>query len=114
MKLWHIAQWGNKKDGPNGHDTQCIVAAVDLKSAVEKAELHISHMFDNSSYRDGKADAAYLLGDDGKPDGEPQLVIRPWVDFADNLGHYPSWHRRYWDTGEWADTESIYGPDSTS
>lgn len=115
MKLWHIAQWGNKKDGPNGHDTQCIVAAVDLKSAVEKAELHIGHMYSSIDlYRDGKADVAYLLGEDGRPDGEAQLVIRVWLDNAFNLGHYPAWYRHYWDTNEWADSESVYGSEPIS
>lgn len=108
MKLWHIAQWGNKKTGPDGLDTQCIVSAVDLKSAVEKAELHIPYQYDSYSYRNGKADVAYLLGEDSRPDGDPQLIVGVWVDMACNLTHNPAWFRQY-ESDEWVDQKTMDG-----
>lgn len=109
MKLWHACQWGNREDGVNGWDTQCIVTAIDLKSAVEKAEFHFQQMDRcGTTYRDGRADSIYLMGDDGRPDGEPQLVTRIWVDAAANLMRYPSWHRHP-ETNEWIDHKTMYG-----
>jgi len=106
MKLWHVIQWGNEKDGFNGWDTQCVVAAIDLKSAVEKAQELFGYYAIN--YRGGLADTVRLLGDDGRPDGEARLVIRIWVAFGDNLCHYETWHRQT-DTGEWVDFKTMYG-----
>lgn len=109
MKLWFVIQWGNKDDGPNGWDTQCIVTAADMKQAIEKAQLHFTQ-FGNplDPYRGGKADAINLMGEDGRPDGEPQLVVRIWVAFGDNMMHNPAWFRHP-ETDEWLDQKTMYG-----
>lgn len=107
MKLWHVTQWGNVIDGVNGWDTQCIVSASTMEAAIEKGEIHISD-YGSGKYRDGKADTIYLLGDDNRPDGEPKLVVRVWVAFADNLGHYPSWHKH---EDKWIDSKTLYEPE---
>lgn len=106
MKLWHVIQWGNKDDGPNGWDTQCIVAATDLKSAVDKAQLHIGDF--GNGYRDRLADTAHHIGDDGKPDGEAQLVIPVWVAVGINMRRIELWHRHPL-TNEWVDHKTMFG-----
>jgi hypothetical protein len=106
MKLWHVAQWGNHEDGGNGADTNCIVRAPDLKTAINIAEDHFDGVMDE--WNNGVADVAYLLGDDCSPLEEAKVVVRLWIDHAFNLGHYDSWHRDY-DTGEWVDAEAMYG-----
>lgn len=82
------------------------MAAPDLNSAVEKAEVHFRDY--NSNYREGTSDTIFMLGDDGRPEGEARLVVRVWVAFADNLGHYPSWHRHH-KTNEWTDSDVLFG-----
>jgi hypothetical protein len=106
VKLWHVAQWGNPKDGPDGWDTQCIVAAPNMQAAIQFGQERFRDQ--NGEYRDNKADTIYHMGDDGRPDGEPRLVTRVYVDVAMNLGGYPAWHRK-WDTDEWLDTATMYG-----
>jgi hypothetical protein len=107
MKLWHIAQWGNKEDGVNGWDTQCVVAAPNLAEAVKFAEARFQD-YNGANYAGGIAHCAFLMGDDGEQDGEACLVLRVWVSFGDNPGNYPSWHRHP-ETDEWLDTETMYG-----
>lgn len=109
MKLWHIAQWGNPKDGGNGWDTQCIVAAPDMQAAIKFGQDCIQRH--NGDYRCGKADTIYHMGDDGRPDGEPVLVVRVYIDVAMNLGRYPAWHRQH-ETDEWLDTKTMFGEDA--
>ncbi len=106
MKLWHIIQWGNHKDGANGWDTQCIVSAKDLKSAVDKAQLHIGDY--GNGYRDRLADCAHLMGEDGKPDGEPVLITNVWVAVGVNMGKYELWHRHP-ESNEWVDHKTMFG-----
>lgn len=106
MKLWHVIQWGNSKEGGNGYDTQCIVAASDMKAAIAKGEEYIGYFA--PGYRGELADVITLLGDDGRPDEDARLVIRVWVAFGDNMGHYESWHRHP-ETNEWLDYKTMYG-----
>lgn len=78
---------------------------------IAKGEFHIEQQ--NGDFREGKADVIYLMGDDGRPDDEPRLVIRPWIDPAMNFSHYPAWYRCYWDEvnpNKWEDQETVYGP----
>lgn len=105
MKLWHVAQWGNSKEGANGWDTQCIVRANDLPAALSIAELHLDQ-FDHG-WRDGKADVVYLIGDDGSVGDESKLIIPIWIKPCFNLGRYPSWHKSY-DTKEWIDAGTLF------
>ena len=42
MKLWQVIQWGNKEEGPNGLDTQCIVSAANMEDAIAKGEFHFN------------------------------------------------------------------------
>ena len=110
MKLWHVAQWGNPQDGPNGHDTQCVIAAPDLETAIKFGSECIERR--NGKFRDGLADVIYFLGEDGGLDSEPpQLVIRVWVAIADNMRHNPAWYRKYWEGNgtEWGTELEIYG-----
>lgn len=90
MKLWHIAQWGNSAEGVNGHDTQCVVRAHDLMSAIQLAELMFSYHL--PIWKNGKANVVYLLGDDGNFDIEEKLIIPIWIKPAYNLGGYDSWN----------------------
>lgn len=105
MKLWHVAQWGNKEEGPDGWDTQCVIRANDMEAAVKQAEFYISDY--NRNYRQGQADVVYLLGDDGTISEQAKMVITIWKHPAYNLGGYPSWHRDE-DTNEWVDFKTRY------
>lgn len=107
MKLWHIAQWGNKQDGIDGYDTQCIISSNDMLEAVEIAELHMSCL----DWKDGKADVIYLIGDDGCADHVTRLVIDVWINPASNRGCYPSWHKDHV-ANKWIESETIYGKDN--
>lgn len=102
MKLWRIAQWGNPKEGPNGHDTQCVISAVDMKSALDKA----TELF-GSGYQKGQADFVMLMGTDPRPKGEAVVVIVPWVAPAFNLAHDPGW-LRHPNTRAWVPAEDAY------
>jgi hypothetical protein len=104
MKLWHIAQWGNKDEGVNGWDTQCVIRSNDMMLAIEKAELHMSYY----DWRYGKADVVYLLGDDGVVGDKTELAIQVWIKPALNLLSHESWHRHY-ETNEWLDFKTMYG-----
>lgn len=104
MKLWHVAQWGNKDEGGNGPDTQCIVRANDMMKAIKIAEEHLAWW----QFKNGETDIVMLLGDDLDNDGDEMVVIRGWIDNALNMGDYPSWHRDY-HTGEWLDAKTMYG-----
>ena len=106
MKLWHVAQWGNKDEGGNGRDTQCVIRSNDMMSAIAQAQIHLSAY----GWRDGQADIIILLGDDGLTDQETKIVIPVWFNPAFNLGHYLSWHRVH-GTDEWVDTKTMYGED---
>ena len=113
MKLWQVIQWGNINDGPDGLDTQCIISAVDMMSAIGKAEDHFPSWkhysrgpgFDSFEHR---SDVVYLLGEDNKVDGEPILVTRVWVCMADNPAHNLAWYRE-WDTNQWRTQMEMYG-----
>jgi hypothetical protein len=106
MKLWHVAQWGNKDEGGNGDDTNCIVRAPDLKSAIDFAENYFN--MQGHGWKNGEADVAYLMGEDCSDDDKTQLVVLIWRNPAFNMLDYPSWHRHPV-TNEWGDTKSIFG-----
>lgn len=107
MKLWIIAQWGNEEEGADGHDTQCIMRSNNMMDAIKQAEIHFSNRWKN--WKDGLADTAILLGDDGQQDDKKSTLIVPiWIAPAYNLGHYPSWHRHL-ATNEWMDAKTMYG-----
>lgn len=108
MKLWHVAQWGNREQGGNGWDTQCVVRANDLTSAIKKAEFHFDQF--DPGWRDGKADAVYLMGDDGTVGEKPELIIPIWLKPAFNLGKYPSWHFDH-ESKTWVDSKILFGED---
>lgn len=99
MKLWQVIQWGNPKEGPDGKDTQCLVSAKDLESAIAIGEFHI-RLQNGETYRNGRAHCVILLGHDDMPDGEAVLLTIPWLNAGFNLGRKPAWHRSY-DGGEW-------------
>jgi hypothetical protein len=107
VKLWHVAQWGNEKTGVNGYDTQCIVSAIDLPSAVSRAEKHFAEEVSHP-YKGGVSDVALLIGEDTKPDREAVLVFGAWIGIADNKMHYPAWYRHP-ETNEWLDQKTMYG-----
>jgi hypothetical protein len=101
MKLWHVVQYGNGDEGPDGHDIQCIVSAINMEAALTKASFHFDQY--NFAYKDwkkGNADAIYLLGEDNKPDGEAILTVIIWRNPGLNLGRNPAWHRKY-KSDEW-------------
>lgn len=103
MKLWQVIQWGNKEEGPNGLDTQCIVSAANMEAAIAKGEFHFNQ------YAFWKqADVIYLLGYDDRPDGDALLIVPIWLHYADNLQHNPAWFRKYWDDGTWATEDEVY------
>jgi hypothetical protein len=104
MKLWHVAQWGNKEDGGDGHDTQCVIRSNEMISAIEKAELHMS-CFD---WKEGKADVVYLLGEDESVGDKTELVIAVWFNPAFNLAHHPAWFKDH-NTNQWVDEKTMYG-----
>lgn len=114
MKIWHVAQWGNYGDwelgkGGNGQDTNCIVVAATLAEAVNVAEHHLSS-FRLETFNGGQASVAYLLGDDGRPDGNPSIIFFRWIAHAFNLQHYPAWYYDF-KTGQWVDQKTMYGED---
>lgn len=110
MKLWHIAQWGNPKDGGNGPDTNCIVRANTLEGAIVMAE----DTFGNAHrtvmaevWRAGKADVVYLMGEDASDKEEERVVIQVWVAHAFNFPGYKGWGRDY-STNEWVSHDVLY------
>lgn len=105
MKLWIVVQWGNKEEGPNGQDTQCIIRSNDMLKAVEFGESCMQPL----KWKDGQADMIVLLGDDGmSDDGMMRTIIQPWINSAIYGGDYLSW-RRHSITNEWMDTKTMYG-----
>ncbi len=104
MKLWHVAQWGNLDEGANGQDTNCIVRAPDLETAVKIAQNNFEYL----DWKDGECDVVFLMGEDNIEDDTAKIVIRDWIANAFNLGGYPSWHRDL-DTGKWLTAEEMYG-----
>lgn len=105
MKLWIVAQWGNKEEGADGKDTQCIVRSNSMLAAIKCAE----GCFWLWEWKNGQADTAIILGDDGLPDDNNAKVIVPvWFAPAYNLGKYPSWHRHP-ETNEWLDAKTMFG-----
>ncbi len=113
MKLWQVIQWGNIEDGGNGPDTQCIISAPDLQSAVREGEarLYNYHSFSDKGWKDD-ADVVYLLGEDHRPDGEAVVIVPVWVQNAFNMAGNPSWHRDY-ESKVWKTREEMYGPEKT-
>lgn len=108
MKLWIVVQWGNSKEGPNGEDTQCIVRSNDMMSAIEFAQSCFWGPL-KDGWKDGQADLAVLLGEDGSPDdGMTRTIIQPWINNAIYGGDYPSWHRHS-ATNEWLDAKTMFG-----
>lgn len=108
MKLWMISQWGNKDEGHNGEDTNCIVRSNDMMAAIAFAE-QVFLGYGKDGWKEGKADVVYVLGDDGKEDDEKtKLIISVWRAHAFNLGGYPSWHRVYWEDNRWAPAEELF------
>jgi len=112
MKLWHIAQWGNPKDGGDGPDTNCIVRAPDLESAIKMAEEAFSAPF-RTVWREGKANVVYLMGEDEAQKPEPRIVIQVWVAHAFNFPHYKGWSRDII-TNEWKSHDELYPDDKPS
>ena len=112
MKLWQVIQWGNIEDGGNGPDTQCVVSAIDMPSAIAKAEIHFPSWsaYVKEDWNKG-ADVVYLIGQDDKPDGDAVLVIPVWVMHAFNLTHNPPWYFNH-ETKGWDTQEEMYGPES--
>jgi hypothetical protein len=117
MKLWHIAQWGNARENDgNEADTNVIVRADDLLSAVELAEENFKWWNEqfitkdtHNHYLSGKANVAFLLCDnDSSPDDKSKVVIRPWIANAFNLGGYKSWGCELND-GKWLTSKELYG-----
>ena len=106
MKLWHVAQWGNTEEGPDGHDTNCIVRAPDLAMAVKLAEEHFGYMW--NAWKKGQADVAYLLGEDSNPNDGAKVIIYNWINPAFNMAHNPAWYRHH-ETNEWLDQKTMYG-----
>ena len=124
MKLWQVIQWGNMDDGPDGRDTQCIISAVDMQSAIKKAEIHLPywdkdwgvHLHDEKKAEEKRewkhgAEVVYLIGQDDKPDGEAVLVIPVWIAMGVNLSHNPAWYLNHQTQG-WETQEEMYGPES--
>lgn len=110
MKLWHIAQWGNPKDGGDGPDTNCIVRAHTLEGAIVMAEDTFSNPYravNTEVWRDGKADVAYLMGEDASDKEEERVVIQVWIAHAFNFPHYKGWARDY-QTNEWISHDVLY------
>lgn len=106
MKLWHVAQWGNLEEGPDGQDTNCIVRAPNLASAVNLAEDYFKRIY--QPWKDGQADVAMLMGEDTSTSDDPRIVIYSWRNPAFNLAHYPAWYRHH-ETNEWLDQKTMYG-----
>lgn len=106
MKLWHISQWGNADEGPNGRDTNCIVRAPNLETAIKLAESEFEYL----DWKDGQCDVAYLIGEDYLLDDQPKVIIGDWIAHAYNLGGYTSWHRHPV-SEKWMSEEDLFGPD---
>lgn len=104
MKLWHVAQWGNADEGPNGQDTNCIVRAPDLETAIKLAEKEFEYL----DWKDGVCDTAWCMGEDYLLDDDPRVIVQDWIAHAFNLGGYPSWHRDL-DTGKWLTEAEMFG-----
>lgn len=98
MKLWHIVQWGNPKEGGNGDDAQCIVSASSFEAAVKKGEEHFQSY--DPLYMDGRCQIVHLMGQDDKPDGVPVMVIYRWLQPSVNPGKMPLWLRENGDVWE--------------
>ena len=113
MKLWQVVQWGNQDEGPDGCDTQCIVSAIDMQSAITKACIHFDQLNTYGKqtvwreYKAGKADVIWSLGADDKPDGEAILIVSIFVKPAHNLGRYHAWYRHP-DTNKWLPQKEMY------
>lgn len=107
MKLWHVIQWGNKNEGGNGPDTQCVVSAPDMSAALEKANYHFLQYnlkIDGTVWKDN-ADVIRLLGKDDLPDGPHVLVIPVWISHAFNMNNVPTWHSN---KGMWVDEKILF------
>lgn len=102
MKLWHVVQWGNKQDGIDGHDTQCVIRSNDMLEAITKAQVHLSLL----DWKDGKADVVMLLGEDSYDGDETILVILPWVNAAPNLVRNLIWYRNQFD--HWVNEKDLH------
>lgn len=90
MKLWHVSQWGNIK-GPNEPDTQCIVRAPDIISAIALATKEFAGMVE--AWKNGECNIIILLGEDVLSDAGARVVVRPWIANVIYLEEYPSWIR---------------------
>lgn len=110
MKLWQVIQWGNPDEGGNGKDTQCIVSAKDLSSAVEKGFLHIERYNEGIENWETRIDTVRLLGQDDRPDGEPILIVGVWLAHAQDMPGNASWHQSH-RTKEWLTTKEMFGED---
>lgn len=109
MKLWIISQWGNKDDGGNGPDTNCIVRAPTLEKAASLAEDAFKWKdFPHSPYNDGKANNIHLMGDDGS-NKEAKVIIPIWIAHAFNFGGYEGWGRN--DNDQWEEYKKLFPKD---
>lgn len=121
MKLWHIAQWGNARDNDgNEPDTNVVVRANDLLSAVKEAEYNFKWWNSQyltkdtySRYKKGTPSVAYFIGNEARErdesDDKAQVVMRPWIDNALNLGGYEAWYLD--EKNNWLTQEERYGKD---
>lgn len=105
MKLWRVVQWGNPSEGSKGHDTQCIISAVSLEKAVEKAKECFA------DWQNGQADIVFLLGKDKRPEGPPVVVVPKWVAPSYNLGVDANWRRT--PAGKWVGGALFYEAELT-
>jgi hypothetical protein len=111
MKLWQVIQWGNPVDGGNGPETQCIISAVDMESAIAEGNKHIQwhNSFVSKDTHGWEAEVVYLLGEDFRPDGDPIVIVPVWVAHSFNDARSPAWHRH--PKNGWMTQEEMYGPD---
>ena len=103
MKLWRVAQWGNVNEGGNGEDTNCIVRANTMDSAIKITEEYFNQWGKNA-FKHGITDCVMFLGEDASPLTEEKVVVRKWLEHAINLAEYPAWTRE-WNTNVWVSND---------
>jgi hypothetical protein len=107
VKLWQVVQWGNVEiDGADGAaDTQCLVSAIDLPSAVLAAEAAFRARYEAAWQRPparwrGQIGCVYLIGADFRPNGEAVIITSIRIAPALNMGRNACWLRDS-EAGEW-------------
>jgi hypothetical protein len=110
MKLWHLIQWGNKDEGANGKDTQCVVSASTMEEAIEYGSSLLRDVF---AWKDGQLDHVILLGYDEIPDGQPICVIGGWIEHGWSMRteyQHQRWFRHP-ENNQWLTQQEMYGDD---